>query len=198
MVMVVFTCVSDSPITICGFLANASDWDIESIPPTMTATETKQTQNLLSEHLQANIRFLLTSVHPLPRLNHNTSSLSQYRALLLSFPTWDGTQGSVLLRHLPHCTPIDDPRASNCSEIWKANSRVGVRTRANSRWGVSSRAFRMGKAKAPVFPDPVSANPIISRPARNKTKLFYKERHSELLQCFLYGHNAGHRLSLVN
>lgn len=38
------TLVTDSPITMCGFLAKASDWDIESIPPTITAAETKQTQ----------------------------------------------------------------------------------------------------------------------------------------------------------
>lgn len=24
--------------------------------------------------------------------------------------------------NIPHLTPIDDPKASNCSEIWKASS----------------------------------------------------------------------------
>lgn len=63
-------------------------------------------------------------------------------------------------------TPMEDPRASNCSEIWKASSLVGVRTRANNRWGVSNSAWRIGKAKAPVFPEPVSASPMMSLPAR--------------------------------
>lgn len=63
-------------------------------------------------------------------------------------------------------TPMEDPSASNCSEIWKASSLVGVRTRANNRWGTSSSAWRIGKAKAPVFPEPVSASPMMSLPAR--------------------------------
>ena len=34
------------PMTICGFLANTKDWDIISIPPTITAgTEVKQVKN---------------------------------------------------------------------------------------------------------------------------------------------------------
>lgn len=75
-------------------------------------------------------------------------------------------------------TPMEDPRASNCSEIWKASSLVGVRTRANNRWGVSSSAWRIGKAKAPVFPEPVSASPMISLPTRssNEEKNCYKSR----------------------
>lgn len=68
--------------------------------------------------------------------------------------------------HLLVWTPMEDPRASNCSEIWKASSLVGVSTRANNRWGVSSSAWRIGKAKAPVFPEPVSASPMTSLPAR--------------------------------
>lgn len=73
---------------------------------------------------------------------------------------------------------MEDPRASNCSEIWKASSLVGVRTRANNRWGVSSSAWRIGKAKAPVFPEPVSASPMISLPTRNSKegKNCYKSR----------------------
>ena len=57
-----------------------------------------------------------------------------------------------------------EPRASNCSAIWKASSLVGVRTRVCSRWAEFSRDWRMGSAKAPVFPEPVSARPITSFP----------------------------------
>ena len=64
----------------------------------------------------------------------------------------------------PDLTPIEAPSASNCSEIWKASSRVGVSTRANSLCGFSRRLCRMGSANAPVFPDPVSARPIMSLP----------------------------------
>lgn len=66
--------------------------------------------------------------------------------------------------HIPHLTPILEPSASNCSEIWNANSLVGVRTRVWSLWGEASSDWRMGRAKAPVFPDPVSARPITSFP----------------------------------
>lgn len=31
--------------------------------------------------------------------------------------------------HVPHLTPMLEPRASNCSDIWNASSLVGVRTR---------------------------------------------------------------------
>lgn len=65
---------------------------------------------------------------------------------------------------VPHLTPMLEPRASNCSEIWKASSRVGVRTRVCSRWAQFSSDCRMGNAKAPVFPEPVSARPITSFP----------------------------------
>lgn len=44
---------------------------------------------------------------------------------------------------------------------------VGVRIRAKRRVGVSKRACRIGRAKAAVFPDPVSAKPIISLPVLN-------------------------------
>ena len=57
-----------------------------------------------------------------------------------------------------------EPRASNCSAIWKASSLVGVRTRVWSRWAEFSRDCRMGSANAPVFPEPVSARPITSFP----------------------------------
>ncbi len=45
---------------------------------------------------------------------------------------------------------------------------VGVSTSANRRVGVSSRAWRMGRAKAPVLPDPVSARPMMSLPGQGK------------------------------
>ena len=70
------------------------------------------------------------------------------------------------LKNLPtktvHLTPMCLPKASNCSPIWKANSLVGVNTRPKSRCGLSSKACSMGKAKAPVLPDPVSARPMTS------------------------------------
>ena len=56
------------------------------------------------------------------------------------------------------------PSASNCSEIWKANSLVGVNIRAKYLWGFWIKACRIGIAKAPVFPEPVSASPITSFP----------------------------------
>lgn len=58
------------------------------------------------------------------------------------------------------------PKASVCSDIWKASSLVGVRTSAKYLWGFSSNACSMGMIKAPVFPDPVSAKPIMSLPCR--------------------------------
>lgn len=39
-------------------------------------------------------------------------------------------------------------------------------TRPKNGCGLSRRAWRMGKAKAAVFPLPVSARPIKSRPSR--------------------------------
>lgn len=58
------------------------------------------------------------------------------------------------------------PKASNCSAIWKANSLVGVRTNAKYLWGFANSVCKIGKANAPVLPDPVSANPIISFPCK--------------------------------
>lgn len=62
--------------------------------------------------------------------------------------------------------PIDEPSASNCSEIWNASSRVGARTQAKSPFGSSHSFCKMGSAKAAVFPEPVDAIPMISRPSR--------------------------------
>ena len=42
---------------------------------------------------------------------------------------------------------------------------VGVSINANNLDGVSKSACKMGRANAPVFPDPVSASPMMSRPA---------------------------------
>lgn len=116
------------PITMCGFLANTKDWDIISIPPTMTAAT--QMRQVSGTELKNTIWIYV---------NH-------------------------LIGHVPHLTPMLEPRASNCSEIWNANSLVGVRTRVWSLWGEDSSDWRMGRAKAPVFPEPVSARPITSLP----------------------------------
>lgn len=59
---------------------------------------------------------------------------------------------------------MSSPSALNWSPIWSANSRVGVRISANIVCGVSMSDCKMGRAKAPVFPEPVSANPITSFP----------------------------------
>lgn len=59
---------------------------------------------------------------------------------------------------------MDIPSASNCSEIWNANSRVGVNISAKYLCGFSSSACNIGSANAPVLPDPVSARPMISFP----------------------------------
>lgn len=114
------------PITMCGFLANTKDWDIMSIPPTMTAaTEMRR--------------------------------VSGTGVICIITNQFNG--------HLPHLTPMLEPKASNCSEIWNASSLVGVRTRVWSLCGEASSDWRMGRAKAPVFPEPVSARPITSLPA---------------------------------
>jgi hypothetical protein len=63
-------------------------------------------------------------------------------------------------------TPMPAPNASNCSAIWNASSRVGDKTQANSGVGVPMSACKMGRANAAVLPDPVSARPMMSRPAR--------------------------------
>lgn len=78
-------------------------------------------------------------------------------------------------------TEINDPNASKAFEIWYASSRVGARTRPKKDWGLSINAAdhqrspspslyfsvlpcKIGSANAAVFPLPVSANPIKSRP----------------------------------
>jgi len=59
-------------------------------------------------------------------------------------------------------SPTREPRASNCSAICTQSSLVGDMTNAKNGCG-SSRIFWMtGIAKAAVFPDPVSASPIMS------------------------------------
>jgi len=63
-------------------------------------------------------------------------------------------------------TPIPAPSASNWALIWNANSLVGASTQANRGDGVAIRACNMGIAKAAVFPEPVSARPMMSRPAK--------------------------------
>ena len=65
-----------------------------------------------------------------------------------------------------HFTPILAPRASNCSEIWNANSLVGVKIKAKYLCGFSRSDCKIGRAKAAVFPEPVSASPITSLPWR--------------------------------
>lgn len=81
-----------------------------------------------------------------------------------------------------------EPRASNCSDIWKANSLVGVSTKAYNLCGLSSNVCRMGNANEPVFPEPVSAKPMISLPSQNKhilnqehiTLSYLKSKHCKL------------------
>lgn len=65
-----------------------------------------------------------------------------------------------------HLTPRHAPRELKVSRIWKASSRVGASTRQKNprRPFVSARSWRTGSAKAAVFPEPVSARPITSRP----------------------------------
>ena len=63
-------------------------------------------------------------------------------------------------------TPIPAPKASNCELIWNANSRVGTSTQANKGDGVVINACSIGIANAAVLPDPVSARPMMSLPAR--------------------------------
>ena len=47
---------------------------------------------------------------------------------------------------------------------------VGVSIRANSRVGLSNKPCRIGRAKAAVLPEPVSANPITSLPTVTATQ----------------------------
>ena len=70
----------------------------------------------------------------------------------------------VSFLYAPHFKPIDVPSAWNCSDIWKANSLVGVKIKAKSFCREVSKACNIGRAKAPVFPEPVSAKPITSFP----------------------------------
>lgn len=65
-----------------------------------------------------------------------------------------------------HRTDISEPSSSKACDIWYANSRVGARTSPKKACGLSSRACRIGKANAAVFPLPVSARPIKSRPSK--------------------------------
>mmetsp|Transcript_22477 Transcript_22477/g.74117 ORF Transcript_22477/g.74117 Transcript_22477/m.74117 type:complete len:201 (-) Transcript_22477:19-621(-) len=62
-------------------------------------------------------------------------------------------------------TPIIEPSASSCSPICSASSRVGEMMRPKSGWGASSSRLSTGRPKAAVFPEPVSARPMTSRPA---------------------------------
>lgn len=41
---------------------------------------------------------------------------------------------------------------------------MGVKIKAKYLWGFSKSACKIGRAKAAVLPEPVSANPIISLP----------------------------------
>ena len=72
--------------------------------------------------------------------------------------------------------PMPAPKASNCSAIWMASSRVGERTRAYSSCGLSIRPCRTGSAKAPVLPEPVWARPIMSLPAPRSSAFQMRER----------------------
>ena len=62
-----------------------------------------------------------------------------------------------------HLSEIKLPSASKAWAIWAASSLVGARTRANRGCGLSRSACRMGRAKAAVLPEPVSAIPMMSR-----------------------------------
>eukprot|EP00967_Tisochrysis_lutea_P069144 scaffold90789_cov30-Tisochrysis_lutea.AAC.3 len=61
-------------------------------------------------------------------------------------------------------TPIMEPRASSCSPICRASSRVGETMSPKSGCGFSSSWLSTGSPKAAVLPEPVSASPITSRP----------------------------------
>lgn len=49
-----------------------------------------------------------------------------------------------------HFTPMPEPRASNCSAIWIASSRVGESTIAYSAWGFLNRPYMYNIAGMPV------------------------------------------------
>lgn len=61
---------------------------------------------------------------------------------------------------------IDLPSALKWSPIWTHNYLVGANITAKKNVGFSKRASNIGKAKASVFPLPVSASAIISLPLR--------------------------------
>ena len=61
-------------------------------------------------------------------------------------------------------SPISAPRASNYSAICTQSSRVGDITQANRGYGLSSSCWMTGIANAAVFPEPVSASPMMSLP----------------------------------
>lgn len=119
--------------------------------------------------------------------NHNVWFFSQHQRLghhidSSNYDSWEKkgkkrmsarnktTEIKSINGHVPHLTPMLEPRASNCSDIWNASSLVGVRTRVWSLWGEASSDWRMGRAKAPVFPEPVSARPITSFPSEQQGK----------------------------
>ena len=103
---------------------------------------------------------LYTLTHALKQLHTHT-----YPHTYLHART-HGSYNNIKILNSPDFTPIDDPNASICSDIWKASSRVGVKIKANIFWGLSRSACRMGSAKAPVLPDPVSASPMLSFPGK--------------------------------
>mmetsp|Transcript_22852 Transcript_22852/g.73891 ORF Transcript_22852/g.73891 Transcript_22852/m.73891 type:complete len:247 (-) Transcript_22852:36-776(-) len=63
-----------------------------------------------------------------------------------------------------HRRPMAAPKASKTSWICTASSRVGASATPKSRLGFSRSLWRMGRPNAPVFPLPVSARPMTSRP----------------------------------
>ena len=64
--------------------------------------------------------------------------------------------------------PIREPRASNYCAIWTQSSLVGDITQAKNGCAFSNRDWMTGIANAAVFPEPVSARPIMSLPFKVK------------------------------
>lgn len=124
-----------------GFLARTRDWDIMSIPPTITAETGKKDKQVKTV----------------------TWHLSSFKYV--------STPSNV---HVPVLTPMLEPRASNCSAIWKASSLVGVSMSVCSLWAEARSDCRMGRANAPVFPEPVSAKPITSFPEIGEKKVHHE------------------------
>lgn len=58
------------------------------------------------------------------------------------------------------------PRRANCSDIWNANSLVGVRTRQKIPYGSSDNFWRIGRANAAVLPVPVFEHPMQPCPGK--------------------------------